>query len=138
MALNGIPISENQCIGDSLPIINAVFQTLDDCCIDNTSRLNSLSATVSNFSTDSTSRLDSLSATVSNFGVVSTMLTGNEILQSFPINGYTSTAPEKYLVFMQGVHQHPGTDYTISLNTINFPAPPPLGTSISVLSIQIG
>ena len=29
MALNGIPISDEQCIGDSLPIINTAFATLD-------------------------------------------------------------------------------------------------------------
>ena len=29
MALSGIPIREEQCIGDSLEIINAAFQTLD-------------------------------------------------------------------------------------------------------------
>ncbi len=29
MALYGIPISEDQCIGDSLPVINSSFQTLD-------------------------------------------------------------------------------------------------------------
>ena len=29
MALNGIPISDEQCIGDSLPIINNAFSTLD-------------------------------------------------------------------------------------------------------------
>lgn len=29
MAINGIPISDEQCIGDSLPILNAAFTTLD-------------------------------------------------------------------------------------------------------------
>lgn len=28
MTLNGIPISENECIGDSLAAINSAFQTL--------------------------------------------------------------------------------------------------------------
>lgn len=32
MSLQGIPITDDQCIGDTLPILNNAFLSLDDCC----------------------------------------------------------------------------------------------------------
>lgn len=43
MALQGIPISEDQCMGDSLHTINAALTSLDVCCESNSRKLNSLS-----------------------------------------------------------------------------------------------
>ena len=51
MVLNGIPISDDQCIGDSLQYINGAFQTLsaEVVSIDNTLTLNSLTAILDDY-----------------------------------------------------------------------------------------
>ena len=51
MALQGIPISEEQCIGDSLPVLNAAFSALDVGMTNNTADLTMLFNMLPNFTT---------------------------------------------------------------------------------------
>jgi hypothetical protein len=107
MALNGIPISEDQCIGDSLLIINSSFQSLD-------ARSTTLSSSLKTTYTD---------------------LTGNGSTTSFVFNGYSTDQPERYLVHVGGLYQRPGFDYTVSSGHVNFTIPPPNGSTTSVLAL---
>lgn len=103
----------SECIGDSLPKINLNFSQLGDAT-------------------------NTLINTAANVGITATGLTGNGTSRSFEINGYVDDVPEKYLVFVNGLHRHPGTDYTIADNHVVFPSPPANGASISVLSLRLG
>ena len=67
MALNGIPISDDQCIGDSLVTINNAFVSLDASVL-------TLSSTVNSLSASGSASITSLSSTVdTNFALKSTI-----------------------------------------------------------------
>jgi hypothetical protein len=145
----------NECIGDSLPKINSNFSELRDTAeslqatttaLSSTtlSLAESLQATTTALSSATLSLAESLHATTAalssttlSLGLIPTSAVANGTSASFAINGYTDNTPEKYLVFLDGVHQHPGTDYTITTNHVLFSVVPPAGVSISVLSIRL-
>jgi microcystin-dependent protein len=62
MALIGVPISEDQCMGDSLPIINNALETLDACCQTNSNSIETLKELVG--TTDLTSYIPKPAAPV--------------------------------------------------------------------------
>ena len=64
----------------------------------------------------------------------------NSIITNFsPINGYTNDIGENYLVYIDGVHQAPAYNYTITpINggTITFSSAPESGVVIDILAFQ--
>lgn len=62
--------------------------------------------------------------------------TGTGSQTAFTITGYTDNNPENYLVVVGGLTQKPGTDYTVSANTINFTTAIPNGVAVLVIAWQ--
>ena len=62
--------------------------------------------------------------------------TFNGAVSSFPINGYTNTTPENYLVYLDGVYQAPGTAYTLSGANIVMSQIPASGVVADVIAYQ--
>ena len=67
----------------------------------------------------------------------STSYTFNGTTSSFAVNGYTDTNATNYLAYLDGVHQIPGTDYTVASNgTITFTPTPVAGVVANVIAFQ--
>ena len=67
----------------------------------------------------------------------STSYTFNGTTSSFAVNGYTDTNATNYLAYLDGVHQIPGTDYTVASNgTISFTPTPAAGVIANVIAFQ--
>lgn len=67
----------------------------------------------------------------------STSHTFNGSVASFAVNGYTDTNATNYLAYLDGVHQIPGTDYTVASNgTITFTPTPVAGVVANVIAFQ--
>jgi hypothetical protein len=67
----------------------------------------------------------------------STSHTFNGSVASFAVNGYTDTNATNYLAYLDGVHQVPGTDYTVASNgTITFTPTPAAGVIANVIAFQ--
>ena len=67
----------------------------------------------------------------------STSFTFNGTTSSFAVNGYTDTNATNYLAYLDGVHQIPGTDYTVASNgTISFTPTPAAGVIANVIAFQ--
>ena len=67
----------------------------------------------------------------------STSYTFNGTVSSFAVNGYTDTNATNYLAYLDGVHQIPGTDYTVASNgTISFTPTPAAGVVANVIAFQ--
>jgi len=134
MALNNIPISEDQCIGDSLDTINDSFVELD-------SRTLSLSSSVANLDT----ALLSLSTTVTNLSTTGMVAydklkytaDGSVSYNASTLIG-TQTSSFLYRVDVNGVVQEPGTtlvngDYILSAGNLVFSTAPTNGTKIVIV-----
>ena len=134
MALNGIPISEDQCIGDSLDAINDSFVELD-------SRTLSLSSSVANLDT----ALTSLSSTVTSLSTTGMVAydklkytaDGSVYYDASSLIG-TETSSFLYRVDVNGVVQEPGTtlangDYILSAGNLVFSTAPTTGTKIVIV-----
>ena len=142
MALNNIPISEDQCIGDSLDTINDSFVELD-------SRTLNLSSSVANLDTITaslSSTVASLTATVANLTLSATAVIYNKIKYtadgSVSYNASTligtQTSSFLYRVDVNGVVQEPGTtlvngDYILSAGNLVFSTAPTNGTKIVIV-----
>jgi hypothetical protein len=124
MALNGIPISDDDCIGDSLDTINESFVELD-------SRTLALSSSVSTLN----SLTISLSA-IASAGYGKLKFTGNNstTFNSSSLIG-SQTNSFLYRVDVNGVVQEPGTnssdgDYYLNSGNLIFTTAPVSGTKI--------
>lgn len=73
---------------------------------------------------------------LSGIAPISNSFTGNGSTSSYAINGYTNTQAESYSVYVGGLYQRPGVDYTAAGGSIAFTTPPPNGTSIMILAYQ--
>jgi hypothetical protein len=125
MALTGIPISDDDCIGDSLDTINDSFITLDSRTINLSSDLSFLNTTV-------------VALSVTGGLAQKTKHTGDGIETDFAVHGtYTNAA--LYRVDLNGVVQEPTVgasvgDYSISTpGTITFSTAPGTGVKIVVI-----
>ena len=134
MALVNIPISEDQCIGDSLDTINDAFVELD-------SRTLSLSSSVANLDT----ALTSLSSTVTSLSTTGMVAydklkytaDGSVYYDASSLIG-TQTSSFLYRVDVNGVVQEPGTtlangDYILSAGNLVFSTAPTTGTKIVIV-----
>ena len=122
MALNGIPISEDQCIGDSLDTINSSFTELDSRTLNLSSSIDELYVKLNN----------PLSSKVK--------LTGNGLTNSFSVSSLigSNTNAFLYRVDINGAVQEPGEsaidgDYYLTAGNVIFSTPPLNGTKIIVL-----
>ena len=76
--------------------------------------------------------------TINNTAPVSTTITSTGVT-TYTFSGYTNTTAANYLVFLDGVHQIPTTDYTITSTaggSIVFSPAPAAGVVASVLAFQ--
>jgi hypothetical protein len=103
-------ISEDECIGDSLDTINNNFALLGTL-------LASISAIL-----------------VTDVESTKTTFIGNGITTIWAIANGVSLNPNNYRVDINGVLQEPETDYTVSLNQINFTQAPPNGSKVVVIT----
>jgi hypothetical protein len=113
MALNGIPISDDQCIGDSLDTINDSFVTLD-------SRTLALSSSI-----------------VTNYSKLKFTGNGSATFNVSSLVG-SQTNAFMYRVDINGVVQEPGTygsdgDYYLYGGNLIFSIVPPIGTKIIIV-----
>jgi hypothetical protein len=131
MALSGIPIDPQQCIGDSLIVLNNSFIELDSRTLSLSSSTASLSASVM-----------SLSAIVSSATVnhIKIKHAGTGSQTSFALTGITipSTNPANYMVSLDGVIQEPSTipgdaDYDIVGTDLVFSTAPVSGVKIVIV-----
>jgi hypothetical protein len=120
MALNNIPISEDQCIGDSLDTINDSFEELDS----RTLNLSSSIAVVTN-------------QLITNCGKVKFTGNGSVTFNASSLIG-TQTNAFLYRVDVNGVVQEPGTnssngDYYLNSGNLIFTTAPANGTKIIIV-----
>ena len=120
MALNNIPISEDQCIGDSLDTINDSFVELD-------SRTLNLSSSI-------TAVVEQL---ITNCGKVKFIGNGSVTFNASSFIG-TQTNAFLYRVDVNGVVQEPGTnssdgDYYLNSGNLIFTTAPANGTKIIIV-----
>lgn len=120
MALNGIPISDDDCIGDSLDTINDSFEELDS----RTLNLSSSIAVVTN-------------QLITNCGKIK--LTGNGSV-TFNVSSLIGSQTNAFLyrVDINGVVQEPGTnssngDYYLNSGNLIFTTAPVNGTKIIIV-----
>lgn len=122
MALNGIPISEDQCIGDSLDTLNNSFTTLD-------TRISILS-----------SNIDQINVKIDEKTYYKQKFTANGLTSTFSISSLVGNSNNSFLyrVDINGVVQEPGTnsfdgDYYITSGNLVFNNSPLNGTKIVVV-----
>jgi hypothetical protein len=121
MALSGIPIDPQQCIGDSLIVLNNSFIELDS----RTLNLSSITTTVSQTLTSSLN---------SNYNKLKFTATGASDYSVSSLVG-SQTNAFLYRVDINGVSQEPGTnvtdgDYYLSGGNLFFSSAPITGTKI--------
>lgn len=143
MALNGIPISEDQCIGDSLSIINGAFQNLDTEISNLTISSSGCCSTVNGLSSNWESSYMSVAGLSANWQSTYTTVYSNsaawgsgggggggggsvsptpiKTVNTFSgstnmmlVSGYTNNTAINYSVYLDGVKQIPDTDYSVS------------------------
>ena len=66
---------------------------------------------------------------------VDTDLTGDGLTSIFAVSGYTTAVSQRYLVFLGGIHQRPGFNYSVSSGNVVFATPPPSGVNINILAL---
>ena len=122
MALDGIPISEDQCIGDSLDTINNSFTTLD-------TRISILSGNIDQVN----DKIDSQTSYKQKF-------IANGLTSTFSVSALVGSSTDSFLyrVDVNGVVQEPGTnsfdgDYYITSGNLVFNNSPLNGTKIVVV-----
>ena len=120
MALNGIPISEDQCIGDSLDTINDSFVELD-------SRTVTLSSSI----------ITVTEQLITNCGKVKFTGNGSTTFDASSLIG-SQTNAFLYRVDVNGVVQEPGTnssdgDYYLNSGNLIFTTAPANGTKIIIV-----
>ena len=134
MALSGIPIDPQQCIGDSLIVLNNSFIELD-------SRTLNLSSSVLALQTGSTTVTQTLtSALYNNFSKLTFTATGVTTYNAVSLIG-TQTNAFLYRVDINGVSREPGTnvtngDFYLSGGNLFFSAAPITGTKIVMVGPQ--
>ena len=127
MALAGIPISEDQCIGDSLDTINDSFVTLD-------SRTLNLSSTVINLTTATTILS---TASLTNYDKLKFFGNGSATFNASSLIG-SQTNSYLYRVDIDGVVQEPGLnstngDYYLNSGYLIFSTAPAAGVKIVII-----
>lgn len=131
MALSGIPIDPQQCIGDSLTVLNNSFIDLD-------SRTLSLSSGQLNLTTLITTASQTLTSSLnSNYNKVKFTSTG---VSNYSVTSLVGTQTNAFLyrVDINGVVQEPGTnvtngDYYLSGGNLYFSTAPAIGTKILIV-----
>ena len=145
MALNNIPISEDQCIGDSLDTINDSFVELDSRTLILSSSVANLATTIALVSSDLSTTISTLSTTIislSTTGMVAYdklkyTADGSVYYDASSLIG-TQTSSFLYRVDVNGVVQEPGTtlangDYILSAGNLVFSTAPTTGTKIVIV-----
>ena len=127
MALVNIPISEDQCIGDSLDIINDSFVELDSRTIDLSSSVVNLNTSVISLSSTGLAAYSKLKITAN----------GSSAYDVSSLIG-SQTTSYYYRVDINGVIQEPGTnssdgDYYLSSGNLIFTTAPTTGTKIVIV-----
>ena len=148
MALSGIPIDPQQCIGDSLEVLNNSFIELDSRTVDLSSGLSTLTLVVGASSGNLYTTIQEVSSnlytliqeTSSEGGLavpVKFSFTGNGSQTVFTLTGSNlSNSALSYRVTLNGVVQDPEVDFNISGLDLVFTTPPPSGVSIVVVSAE--
>lgn len=67
---------------------------------------------------------------------VATKFTCTNGVLDYAIQGSTTTSPSDYMVYLNGAHQDPTTDYTVGDGKIKFKLQPPVGVTATVLALQ--
>jgi hypothetical protein len=74
----------------------------------------------------------------STFALEQTTFTANGSQTAFSLTGSTTSNAQTVLVFLDGVMQIAGTDFTVSSGTVTFSTAPPNGVSINLLAASGG
>jgi hypothetical protein len=139
MALSGIPIDPQQCIGDSLIVLNDSFIELDSRTLNLSGLVGTSSGNLFTTIQDVSGNLYTLiqESSANQTVPVKFSFTGNGSQLSFPLVGTDLSADAvSYRVDINGVIQEPNADYSIVGSDLVFSSAPPAGTKIVVVTAE--